>query len=172
MSNLILGIDPGFSGGVCWLNVDSGKIAAVVPMPTKKSGKGLISETRTTIDVERLNTLIFTLSSETLFAVIEKVSSSPQMGVTSAFRFGEGFGIIQGVLAANGVKMRFVYPNVWKTDMNLSSDKTKSTDKACKLFPNHTDVFLAAKKSADLAESALIAYYGRKFLIDKTCGAI
>ena len=35
-----------------------------------------------------------------LFAFIEKVHSSPQMGVKSAFTFGQSYGSLEGVLIA------------------------------------------------------------------------
>jgi Holliday junction resolvasome RuvABC endonuclease subunit len=45
--------------------------------------------------------------------VIEKVHSMPGQGVASTFTFGQGFGQLQGVIAALGLQCIEVIPNKW-----------------------------------------------------------
>lgn len=93
--------------------------------------------------------------------IVEKVTASPKMGVTSSFRFGEGFGIIRGILAAFRLREILVSPSVWKLNLGISADKKKSIALAKKLFP---DWSFGQAKAADEQEAALLAYYGSKFL--------
>jgi hypothetical protein len=160
--NFILGIDPGYSGAAAWYNIRDKRIEKMMPMPLKPIGGVLTTETRNEIDVKKFATVVNPL--EIRFCVTERVNASPQMGVVSAFRFGEGFGQICGVLAANGIDARLVYPAVWKTSMNLSKDKSASVVLASSVFPEWAKTFAAGKKSADLAEAALLALYGTRFL--------
>ncbi len=162
----ILGIDPGYSGAAAWYNIADKRVEKLMLMPLKPIGGGvLVSEKRNEIDLGKISMAIN--PDEIRFCVIERVNASPQMGVVSAFRFGEGFGQICGVLAANGVDVRGVYPSAWKTAMNLSSDKSDSVRLASSLFPEWAKTFAAGKKSADLAEAALLAFYGVRFLAEK-----
>jgi hypothetical protein len=100
-------------------------------------------------------------------AVIERVHSSPQMGVVSAFTFGEGYGAVMGVLAALNIRTVEVAPAVWKAGLSLSANKGESKTMAISLFPEWSATFTKGSKSADLAEAALIAYYGQRFITTK-----
>ena len=92
-------------------------------------------------------------------AVIERVNAFPGQGVSSSFRFGMGYGIIMGVLAASGVKIVDVAPGVWKKHFRLGSDKEKARALAIKLFP-HVDLRLV--KDAGRAEALLMALWLRE----------
>lgn len=90
---------------------------------------------------------------------MEAVSSSPQMGVSSAFAFGEGFGIVKGVLAALGVPLVLVPPAKWKRDLGLNQSKDGSRAKAIARWPGHSNEFKRVKDDGR-AEAALIASWG------------
>jgi crossover junction endodeoxyribonuclease RuvC len=165
---MIIGIDPGFSGAIAFIGANR-KLLRVDPMPLM--GEGLVftpKDERRNIDSHALALLLNHLCQiSTPFppiVVLEAVASSPKMGVTSAFRFGEGFGLIKGILAASGVKPKLVSPSSWKPAMGLSSDKKMSLTLAAKLFPEWGSKFGADRSSADLAEAALLAKFGEKFL--------
>jgi hypothetical protein len=158
---IILGCDPGFGGALAWYDPTARRIVAALPMPLRPA-KTLIPDSRPEIDAEALYQQIYV--SQPAVVVVERVNASPQQGVTSAFRFGEGFGIILGVLAGCGLKPRLAYPNVWKAGLGLSADKKQSLKMACELFPEWTPRFMTGARSADLAEAALLAYYGVRFL--------
>jgi len=161
---LILGIDPGFSGALAWYCPEDKRLIAAVPMPLKPPSAIAPGERqRAEIDPIRLAQIIHRAGVPRI-AVVEKVSASPQMGVTSAFRFGEGHGIILGVLAAMGVPVRPAWPSVWKSGLGLSSDKKASLKLAVELFPEWSVTFTRDARSADLSEAALLAYFGVRFL--------
>ena len=63
-------------------------------------------------------------------AVLEHVHSSPQMGVKSAFTFGQSFGHLLGLLDANEVPYLLVRPQKWQKDMSCMSGGDKNRTKA------------------------------------------
>jgi len=160
---VVLGVDPGFSGALAWYNTTTERIVAVVPMPVRTNSGGVFdTKIRVELDVQRLcHELRVSLPS---LAVVERVNASPQMGVTSAFRFGEGFGVLTGALAALDIRTVYAYPSAWKAGMGLSADKKESVKLAVRLFPEWSARFLQDKASGDLAEAALLAYYGRNLI--------
>jgi Holliday junction resolvasome RuvABC endonuclease subunit len=94
-----------------------------------------------------------------IVAVIEKVSSSPQMGVVSAFSFGKSQGFLLGLLTAYKIPYHEVTPQKWQKAMGCMSGGNKNVTKhaAQKLWPHlkitHRD-----------ADARLIAEYGRRFI--------
>ncbi|MFZ2109605.1 MAG: hypothetical protein WAV18_30225 [Roseiarcus sp.] len=57
------------------------------------------------------------------FAIVELVASRPGQGVASVFKFGCGFGMVPGVIAARSVPLHLVTPAKWKRHFGLDSDK-------------------------------------------------
>jgi len=92
-------------------------------------------------------------------AVVERVNAFPGQGVSSSFRFGMGYGIILGVLAASGAKIIDVAPGLWKKHFRLDSDKEKARALAIKRFP-HVDLSLV--KDAGRAEALLMALWWKE----------
>jgi len=90
-------------------------------------------------------------------AYIEQVSSSPQMGVVSAFTFGNGFGHLEMALTAAGIPFTRVRPQVWQKELGCltKGDKNITKRKAQELFPS-------LKVNHATADSLLIATYGTK----------
>jgi hypothetical protein len=91
-------------------------------------------------------------------AVIERVAAMPRQGVSSTFKFGTAFGIIQGVIAALEIPVHFVTPSKWKKYFGLSADKEQSRARALQFWPNRSDLF-SRKKDHGRAEAALLARY-------------
>lgn len=92
---------------------------------------------------------------ETL-CVFERVSSRPGEGSVSSFRFGQGVGIWQGILATYGIPVVFVSPQVWKRSLQLGKDKEKSLELARKVFPLAS---LKRKKDHGRAEALLLMHW-------------
>jgi hypothetical protein len=92
-------------------------------------------------------------------AVVERVSAMPKQGVSSSFRFGMGYGIILGALAAQNVKIFDVAPGSWKKHFRLDRDKEKARALAIKRFP-HVDLHL--KKDVGRAEALLMGLWLRE----------
>jgi crossover junction endodeoxyribonuclease RuvC len=154
----ILGIDPGLSGAIaCVIN---GELLAVEDMPTFSEIRG--RKTINTVNANAVASIMreFALANlETPTVVIERVHATPQMGVTSAFSFGDGYGVLRGVTAALGYPVTFVAPNVWKKAMGLTADKGGSRRLATERWPACADLF-ARVKDDGRAEAALLAGWG------------
>jgi hypothetical protein len=90
-------------------------------------------------------------------AYLEQVHSSPQMGVKSAFTFGNGFGHLEMALTAAGIPFERVRPQVWQKVMSCMTggDKNVSKRKAQELFPH-------IKCTHATSDALLIAEFGRR----------
>lgn len=151
----VIGIDPGAKGAIAILT-DKGDLVEVWDMPTLEIKVGKATKTRISPEVlaEELRNW-----DSVRAAFMEAVSSSPQMGVSSAFAFGEGFGVVKGVLAALGVPLVLVPPAKWKRDMGLNTSKDGSRAKAIAKWPGHAGEFKRVKDDGR-AEAALIGAWG------------
>ena len=91
-------------------------------------------------------------------AVVERVGAMPRQGVSSTFKFGTAYGILQGVVAALEIPVHFVAPGRWKKHFGLSAEKEESPARPHQLWPGRSDLF-SRKKDHGRAEAALIARY-------------
>jgi len=148
-----IGIDPGKSGGIAWIS--DGR-PCVEKMPeTLQDLWDLICDIKSAASgtpLERLNARIYTPK-----AYIELVHSSPQMGVKSAFTFGNGFGHLEMALTAAGIPFERVRPQVWQKTLGCltKGDKNVSKRRAQELFPQ-------LKVTHATADALLIAEYGNR----------
>jgi crossover junction endodeoxyribonuclease RuvC len=161
----ILGIDPGFTGALAVVQFEMGESARlieVIDMPLYKSKFGGGSN-RAEIDAVHLAAWIESFATDLDMCVVERVSAGPDQGVASMFRFGEGFGILRGVLAAFKLRTLLSAPSVWKPAMDLSPDKGRSLAAAKALVPNALG-HLTRVKDHGRAEAILLAAYGARSL--------
>jgi hypothetical protein len=149
---IYVGIDPGKHGGIAILN-DVGRALEAVAMPATE---------RDILDVlEHLG------APEEARAVLERVWSSPQMGVASAFTFGRGYGALRMALTAARVPFDEVTPAKWQGAMGVlqpgatygKKDKNVSKRRAQQLFPTLTITHA-------IADSLLIAEYCRRTFVN------
>jgi crossover junction endodeoxyribonuclease RuvC len=91
---------------------------------------------------------------------IESVNSH-KMGRQSAFNFGQGVGVLKGVMAAMEIPWTPVAPSRWKKHFSLGRDKGVSRSTATRLFPKFGHYFKRVKDDGR-AEAALIALWGEK----------
>ncbi len=154
---LIIGIDPGISGSICFLK--DGKILDVVEMPTMTEGKKNKRQVNgSQIYNEILNRLNKWNNIE-VRVVIEQVSAMPGQGVTSMFNFGQSFGILKGICSAMQLPVYFVRPAKWKKYFGLiNSEKDASRTRAIEIFPYFSSQ-LSKKKDSNKADAMLIANY-------------
>jgi len=145
---ITIGIDPGASGGIAWID-ERGK-SCVEKMPdTLQDLWELICDItnfpRSAIDGRKYK------------AYLEAVSSSPQMGVVSSFSFGRGYGNLEMALTAAGIPFERVRPQVWQKALNCLTKGSKNVTKqrAQELFPN-------IKCTHAVSDALLIAEYGKR----------
>ena len=131
---LIIVIDPGISGSICFLQ--DGKIVDVVEMPTMTEGKKNKKQVNGYQIVNEILEKIKELDKREIKVVIEQVSAMPGQGVTSMFNFGQSFGILKGICSSMQLPMYFVRPAKWKKYFNLiNSEKDASRTRAIEIFP-------------------------------------
>jgi Holliday junction resolvasome RuvABC endonuclease subunit len=148
MSRITIGVDPGANGAIAWID-ERGK-SCVEKMPDTLQDlweliRDITNFPRSAIDGRKYK------------AYIEQVSSSPQMGVVSAFSFGRGYGNLEMALTAAGIPFERVRPQVWQKAMGCMTkgDKNISKAKAQELFPDKKVIHATA-------DALLIALYGTK----------
>ena len=154
---LIIGIDPGISGSICFFQ--DGKIIDVVEMPTMTEGKKNKKQVNGSQIFNEILFRIKKLDKKDVKVIIEQVSAMPGQGVTSMFNFGQSFGILKGICSAMQLPMYFVRPAKWKKYFNLiNSEKDASRTRAIEIFP-YFSVQLSRKKDSNKADAILIASF-------------
>ena len=154
---LIIGIDPGISGSICFF--ENGKILEVVEMPTMTDGK---KNKRQVNGAQIYNEILKRINKndkQNVRVIIEHVSAMPGQGVTSMFNFGQSFGILKGICSAMQLPMYFVRPAKWKKYYGLiNSEKDASRTRAIGMFPYFSSQ-LSKKKDSNKADAILIASF-------------
>ena len=163
---LIIGIDPGISGSICFF--EDGKIIDVVEMPTMIEGKKNKKQVNGSQVYNEITKRIKQFEKNQIRIVIEHVSAMPGQGVTSMFNFGQSFGILKGICTAMQLPMYFVRPTKWKKYFNLlNSEKDASRTRAIEIFPYFSSQ-LSRKKDSNKADAILIAsFYHETYKIDE-----
>ena len=154
---LVIGIDPGISGSICFF--ENGKILDVLEMPTMIDGKKKKRQVNGSQIYNEISKRITTIEKQSIRVVIEQVSAMPGQGVTSMFNFGQSFGILKGICSAMQLSMYFIRPTKWKKYFGLiNSEKDASRTKAIEMFPYFSSQ-LSKKKDSNKAEAILIASF-------------
>lgn len=150
---MFVGIDPGKKGGVAHIN--GKRQLSVMPMPSIFDLNAYLGSVR--ID----------------HVCLEKSHAMPGQGVTSMFTYGEGYGMIQGILIARKIPFTLVPPRVWQLKLfagvcRKKKPKERALEAANRVFAKNSDFWRSsprAKKPHDgMIDSALIAEYCRRFM--------
>ena len=137
-----MGIDPGANGAAALLDT-RGSLVGLIEF--KKSADQEIAE------------FFREFSTDIIHARIEKVHAMPKQGVSSTFKFGDGYGMLRGFLIAFQIPFGFVSPAEWQKIMECRTkgDKNVTKDAAYRIFPN-------LKITHAIADALLIAEYARR----------
>jgi len=120
--HIYIGIDPGKSGSIAFIH---GEDAWSIPNnSTHKDLADAITDAQCIAPIQ--------------FALIERVSASPQMGTVSAFSFGQSYGALEMLLTCCGVPFERITPVTWQNAMKCRTggNKNISKQRAQELFPN------------------------------------
>ena len=99
----VLGIDPGLSGALAFLDARDASLVDVIDTPVLRTTK-----TRREYDATAITQLLPRY--RPVAAFIEKVGAMPGQGVTSMFRFGMGYGLLTGILHGLSIPITHVRP--------------------------------------------------------------
>lgn len=150
MKGLILGVDPGLSGGLGWLQPGENPGAKAMPV----MGKGL--------DVHAIVRLLRELSPALI--VMEKAEMRPGHGSNQVATTFENYGILRGIFEGRFLPLEIVRPSAWKKFMKVTADKGSSIELCQRLFPT-TDLMATERSRVPhdgMAEALLLAEYGRR----------
>lgn len=154
---LILGIDPGLSGAIAFLDTTTDALV-IMDMPTVEMTRN--GKNKREVSPALIADMI--AGKGVTQAFMERVSAMPGQGVSSMFSFGRSTGVVEGVLAAYEIPTTLVTPQAWMKAMGVRAGKDGSRERAMQLFPQYADRF-ARKKDDGRSDAALIAKYGASY---------
>jgi hypothetical protein len=174
---VFVGVDPGFTGAVAFLeDVEGTEYARVHDMPIRKQGE------KTRVDRDALRELIkreiAPLMADRVAAVVEAVSTiggkknkrggDRKEGTVSMFRFGQGQGEALGVLSGMGAMVFEIPPPTWKMKCGLVGMNEKEVCKrALELFPYQELFGPGGGAKHGRAEALFLAAYARMLVEGK-----
>tara|TARA_B100000749_G_C18231307_1_gene384352 strand:- start:42 stop:536 length:495 start_codon:yes stop_codon:yes gene_type:complete len=154
---LIIGIDPGISGAICFFK--NGEVKEILDIPNMADGKKNKRQINGPQIYNEISKRIINIPKKEVVVVIEQVSAMPGQGVTSMFNFGQSFGVLKGICSAMQLSMHFVRPAKWKKYFNLiKTEKDASRTKVIEIFP-YISSQLSRKKDSNKADAILIASF-------------
>lgn len=142
---IYFGIDPGVGGGIACVGDGEQFHGGTAKLKLKDATEADVVEWMRYVNVDEA------------CAVIERVSSSPQMGVVSSFTFGRSYGFLRGVLAGLCIAYVEVRPQAWQKAMGCLTKGDKNVTKALaqQLYPGE-------KVTHATADALLLATYCRR----------
>jgi hypothetical protein len=159
MQTVIIGVDPGLSGGLATLD-GQGRMLDLRPMPESLGAL-----------IDYLRAVQASLKLAPLHVWLEAAQSFPKQGVSSAFNYGTHYGELRGILMALGVTHTLVRPGVWTKTMHAGTGagpaKSRSLEAARRLLPGEAwrpEGGRGTKAHDGLVDAYLIAEYGRRQL--------
>lgn len=157
----VVGIDPGLSGGIAIL--EGGRLQCW-PTPTRTAGPKRSFDERPMVDLLRSRRRTIRL------LALEQVGARPGQGVTSMFRFGEGYGLWRGLLWALEIPHLLVRPQAWKQTVLTGTPKDKAAAVAW-VQRHHPEASLKATPRSrtphdGMADAACLAEYARLYIGD------
>jgi crossover junction endodeoxyribonuclease RuvC len=155
---MILGIDPGLSGALAFMDDNKLSVFDIPTFEITRNGKK-----KRQIDLQILLGILEERNFDLEHAYLENVGAMPGQGVSSMFQMGRGYGQIEMGLAAAGIPVTYITPQVWKKALAVPKDKDGARQRASQLMPQHADNW-PLKKHDGRAEAALIALYAREYL--------
>ena len=131
---LIIGMDPGISGAICFF--ENGEVKEIIDMPNMADGKKNKRQINGPQVYNEISSRIKNTPKKEIVVVIEQVSAMPGQGVTSMFNFGQSFGVLKGICSAMQLSMHFIRPAKWKKYFGLiKTEKDASRTKVIEIFP-------------------------------------
>lgn len=157
--SIILGIDPGKSGGWACYKFDGTVDVGIMPLSGDE-----VNVSELAIYLKNFQRL------EKVLVVIEKVHSMPKQGVASTFSFGTSYGKLLGMCQTLGVSYELVIPQTWKKDILFGTDKDKNAAVAYvdRFWPSIETVPQGCRKPhLGIVDAVCIMAWGVKKYVEK-----
>lgn len=166
---LVLGIDPGLSGGLALIESGEGRrVVFAVDIPVM----GVASKQR----VHARGVLQILQKHKIDHAFIERAQAMPDQGSSSGFNYGRAVGALEACVEGMMIPISFVEPTAWKKTHGLTKPagidakewrkvvKENSRQRAILIYP--ACPFWNRKLDHGRAEAALIADHGLSILLN------
>lgn len=145
----------------------------ILQKKTKKKVKGKVkTNTKISLDIKAINSLLKSYRSKTAKCFIEKAQVFPGQGGVSNFNYGYGNGILVAVLTVCGYDFDLVAPKTWTAVIHEPVSFVKDAKQKSKMIAfemNPEEIYLAGKRSKvpheGIIDAYLIAEYGRKVFL-------
>lgn len=156
----ILAVDPGLSGG---LAIRTGALGVITEAMPVCAGE---------IDLAGLTRWLRAHADSIDMAYVEKVHSMPAQGVSSSFKFGDGFGSVKGILTVLGIPFELVTPQKWMKVMHAGvspelGSKERSQLACSRIFPglDLRESPRCRKPHEGMVEALLLAEFGMRLRV-------
>jgi crossover junction endodeoxyribonuclease RuvC len=153
---IILGIDPGLSGGLAIIKVGDARqllFAGDVPTTGEKAKKRV--QVGAVLDILQ--------KYKPTHALIERAQAMPDQGASSGFNYGRAVGSLEACVQGMQIPLTVIESTAWKKFHGLiKTEKEDSRQRAIMLYP--AAPFFPLKRHHNLAEATLIADYGISLL--------
>ena len=156
---IVVGIDPGKSGGIVSINSSTNKCSINKCPKTPNEMSSLLLSAKNSAFIDNLPILV----------VIEKVHAFPTDARSAAFKFGMNYGMWLGIIGALSLPVVEVAPQTWmKSYAPLPKEKQERKRKIKEIA---TDVFSSEynnnqKITYAVSDAALIALFGMNWQIE------
>lgn len=152
--DVLIGIDPGAVSGAYAILTRRGRFICVDDIPVMNK----------MLDAKLFASQLdqFCAATTSAHVILEQVHAFSGQGVSSSFRFGVGYGIIQGICGAFDLSVSFVRPQVWKKSLKLDREAETSLCMARDLYPDAVP-YLKRKRDHNRAEAILLAHWGLNY---------
>jgi hypothetical protein len=154
----IVGIDPGVQPTLACLHDNNEVIFEDETCVTVKRGKSLKREPE-----PRVICRILKIWHPDL-VIIERVGGRPGESISAVASFMRALGILQGICCGMTLPFEMVEPSRWTRDMRVKKGEDAGRARALELFPHLTED-LHRKKDHNRADAAMLALWGRQFVV-------
>lgn len=176
---IVIGIDPGITGGVAV--IEDGQFNTVYDIPQQDKGKPvrkrnkagvMVTRQKKEIDPWALGEILDEWKTLQPHIFIEQVSAGAfgqgrdgeqrTQGVVSAFGFGDSFGVIRTVCSSivGRENLHFVRPQEWKKLRGLVGVEKDVARQSALVWYSAATSYLGRKKDIGRADAIMIADYG------------
>lgn len=157
---IVLGIDPGLSGALAFINWPrEGNRHLVADMPVFEVGRG----GKKRRDLDGLTVAGLLAEWRPGHAFIEQAQAMPGQSAYATGIFFQVYGELRGLLIGAGIPFTVVHPQTWKRTLGVPKEKDGARARASQLLP-WLGGYWTLKKHDGRAEAALIAWYGLQSL--------
>lgn len=154
---IIVGVDPGLSGGIVAMENSTIFLKKVMP---------IISTPKREYDINKIVDIFKIINKHNIdLVMIEKQQVRPVSGKRACFMTGGGYYLLRGILAALEIPYELTTPQAWMKELQINSKEGKGSIMFCmNKYPKEdfTATERSRKSHDGLTDATCIALYGER----------